>query len=113
MKAKYLADLTSFAKIMERRAMDDRKDSNEARVLVCYDALGRNGSPTCSEICAELKNRYRKDDPHVDWFTPKRVGNIFRGMGVDTRHTSKGKIVEIEAERRRSLYDRFGIGDRE
>ncbi|HYI92248.1 MAG TPA: hypothetical protein VEX68_01765 [Bryobacteraceae bacterium] len=111
-KSRYMGDLRSYAELMERRSMDERKESWEARILTEYERLrtSQANAPTCGEIAKAVQETWGVEDSTLVWLNAVKVGRIFREMGVHTKHVKRGSIIEIEEARRNSLYERFGIG---
>jgi hypothetical protein len=110
-RARYMSDLSSYALLMESRALDERKESWDARILTEYERLRRSAltPPTCGEIAHAVRQRWRREDSTLEWLNAKKVGKAFRDMGVHPRHANTGSVIEMEEARRQSLYDRFGI----
>lgn len=58
-RTRYMNDVRGYAELMERRSMNERKESWEARILTEYEKLRRFSSipPTCGDTPGQLTQR--------------------------------------------------------
>ena len=64
---------------VEEQAMEDRKDSHEAKMLEAYFGLSHTAAPTCKDVADNVISLHGGDDPGIaKYMKPKYVSRTMR-----------------------------------
>lgn len=103
----YREDLIEFARGVDMKATEDRRDSIEAALVEAYLEMMGTKAPTCGELVDRVlgKEQFRNES----WLQPRKASVILKGMGFETNHVRRGAEVTIDNDRLRNLCIRFSI----
>jgi hypothetical protein len=109
-RGRYEQDLLEFMKGREQDAESIRRETIEAKLLEAYSSHRGDRAPICKDIRDKVVCQEEDSDLNIGkWLTPRRAGDILRGMGFKTRHTNRGSELSIAPGRLKVLIRRYGI----
>lgn len=102
-------ELLQFARRSDHQKREIRSESIEAAIVRVLSGYGPK-PPTCFEVAQAVIIAEQDNVPDLRrWFGPRKVGEIVRALGLETKHTEKGTVILLDGRKLRGLEARYGI----